>query len=257
MELVFKSVTKLYGPVIGVNNISVRVGAGLTGLVGVNGAGKSTLLKLASGQLRPTQGAVRIGPFLAWSTRAKTQMGFSPDLNRFYEDMTGRAFVYAMTRLYGYSIRESRRRTARVLEEVGMADRCRRRIGGYSHGMRQRIKLAQAMVHDPSVLLMDEPLTGIDPGGRREIHRLLEQLAARGKTVLVSSHILSEVEHLAERMVMVARGRLVASGSVAEVRSLIDDQPFTVEIAARPLREIAAQLVKLPEVHSVELDPID
>ncbi|MEX0642268.1 MAG: ABC transporter ATP-binding protein, partial [Pirellulales bacterium] len=146
--LTFDGVTKFYGPVIGVNNITCRIGPGITGLVGANGAGKSTLIKLASGQLRPTQGAVRIGGRDAWSTAAKRHLGYSPDLNNFYEEMTGREFVYTMARLNGFSRSESRERTEQVLEEVGMADRGQRRLAGCSHGMRQRIKLAQALVHD-------------------------------------------------------------------------------------------------------------
>src|SRR5690606_13528333 len=151
MFLSFNRVTKFYGPVIGVNDVSCRIGPGITGLFGANGAGKSTLLKLASGQLRPSLGEVLIGEVSAWSTRAKRLFGYTPDIDRFYEEMTGREFVYAMTRLYGYSAREAHRRTEEVLAEVGMADRAQRRIAGCSHGMRQRIKLAQALAHDPPV----------------------------------------------------------------------------------------------------------
>src|SRR5688500_3420040 len=172
MFLTFNRVTKFYGPVIGLNDISCRIGPGITGLFGANGAGKSTLMKLASGQLRPSLGEVLVGDNSAWSTRAKRDFGYSPDIDRFYEEMTGREFVETMARLYGYPGREARRRTQRVLEDVGMADRSERRIAGCSHGMRQRIKLAQALVHDPEILLLDEPLNGIDPGGRREIHEL-------------------------------------------------------------------------------------
>ncbi len=146
MLLAFDRVTKFYGAVIGVNNISCNIGPGITGLLGANGAGKSTLMKLASGQLRPTQGTVRIGGHDAWGTAAKHHLGYSPDLNSFYEEMTGREFVYTMARLHGFSRVEARRRTEFVLEEVGMADRARRRLAGCSHGMRQRIKLAQSLV---------------------------------------------------------------------------------------------------------------
>ncbi len=139
------------------NNISCRIGPGITGLLGANGAGKSTIIKLASGQLRPTQGRVQIGTHDAWSTAAKHHLGYSPDVSSFYEEMTGHEFVYTMARLHGYSRAEARQRTDDVLEEVGMADRAGRRLAGCSHGMRQRIKLAQALVHDPWLLLLDEP----------------------------------------------------------------------------------------------------
>jgi ABC-2 type transport system ATP-binding protein len=251
--LAFDGVTKFYGPVIGVNNISCRIGPGITGLVGANGAGKSTLIKLASGQLRPTQGRVRIGGFDAWSTSAKHHLGYSPDLSSFYEEMTGRQFVSAMARLHGFSRAEARQRTEHVLEEVGMADRGGRRLAGCSHGMRQRIKLAQALVHDPWLLLLDEPMAGIDPGGRREINELLLRLAGQGKTILVSSHILIEIEQLADSMLMMSRGRIIASGTLAEVRDLMQYRPMRVEIAAEPARRLAALLTENPDVMGVEM----
>ena len=253
MQLTFDGVTKFYGPVIGVNDVRCQIGPGITGLLGANGAGKSTMIKLASGQLRPSLGEVRIGPHRCWSTAAKRELGYSPDINSFYEEMTGREFVYTMARLHGFSWREARRRTEVALAEVDMIERAGRRIAGCSHGMRQRIKLAQALVSDPAVLLLDEPLNGIDPGGRREINNLLKQLAARGKTILVSSHILTEVEHLADTVLMISAGRIVASGRLSEVRAQIEEQPFTVEIAADDSRRLAALLIETPEVRSLEV----
>lgn len=253
MKLEFEHATKLYGPVIGINDVSCRIGPGITGLLGPNGAGKSTLMKLASGQLRPTLGTVRLGEHSAWSSRAKERLGFSPDLNSFYEEMTGREFVLAMARLHGYARSEARRRTEHALAEVGMSDRAERRIGGCSHGMRQRIKLAQALVHDPEVLLLDEPMSGIDPGGRREFTHLLKRLAEQQKTILISSHILTEIEPLADSILMIARGRIIASGTIREVRELMEDQPFTVEVVAGQPRRLAAELLGLPMVRSVEV----
>jgi ABC-2 type transport system ATP-binding protein len=253
MQLTFDRVTKFYGPVIGVNEVSCRIEPGITGLLGANGAGKSTLINLASGQLRPSLGEVRIGPDRAWSTAAKRSLGFCPDLNSFYEEMTGREFVLTMTLLYGYSRREAKARSEHALEEVGMIELAGRRLRGCSHGMRQRIKLAQALVHDPPLLLLDEPLSGIDPGGRRAINDLLLKLATQGKTILVSSHILSEIEHLAEGILMMARGRLVASGTLGEVRGLLEDRPLLVEVACRQSRRLAALLVEAVDVQSVEV----
>lgn len=253
MDLVFDRVTKFYGSVIGVNDISCRIGSGITGLLGSNGAGKSTLMKLASGQLRPSQGSVQVGGHAAWSTTARRNFGYSPDLNSFFEEMTGREFVYTLAMLSGFSRREARRCTEEALAEVGMSDRARRRLAGCSHGMRQRIKLAQALVHDPPVLLLDEPLSGIDPGGRRELNELFGRLAARGKTILVSSHILVEIEQLADAILMIARGRIVASGTLSQIRGLLDDRPLTVEIATADPRRLAAALVLAPEVRAVEL----
>jgi ABC-2 type transport system ATP-binding protein len=253
MYLTFEQVTKFYGAVIGVNDVSFRLGPGITALFGSNGAGKSTLMKLASGQLRPTLGRVLIGEHSAWSSRAKRDIGYCPDINSFYEEMSGREFVYVMTRLYGYSRRESRERTEEALSRVRMTDRAHRKIAGYSHGMRQRIKLAQAMVNSPPIYLLDEPLTGIDPGGRREIHELLRELAADGKCVMVSTHLLSEIEDLADSILMIARGRVLASGTLAEIRTLLSDEPLTIGLEGSEPRRLAALLVGMEEVTSVDL----
>ncbi len=269
MDLTFENVTKFYGPVIGVNDVSCRIGPGITALFGANGAGKSTLMKLASGQLRPSLGRVQLGERPAWSTAAKRHLGYMPDVNSFYEEMTGREFVCTLARLHGLGAAEARRRTEAVLHEVGMQDRADRRLGGYSHGMRQRIKLAQALVHDPDVLLLDEPMSGIDPGGRRDLGVLLRQQADAGKTVLVSTHLLAEVEDsgrgiAADRILVIARGRVIAWGTLHDIRALLAEQPLTVgitctksagtESAGTEARRLAALLVGLPEVHSVEVD---
>jgi ABC-2 type transport system ATP-binding protein len=211
------------------------------------------MLKLASGQLRPSLGHARIGDHSAWSTAAKEHLGYSPDINSFYEEMTGREFVYTMAKLHGYSSRQAKERTDIALEQVGMSDRAGRRIAGCSHGMRQRIKLGQALVAEPRVLLLDEPLTGIDPGGRREINTLLKRLAEQGLTILVSSHILVEVEHLADTILIISRGRILASGTIQEVRGLIADQPFTVEIVSDDSRRLAGLLIDATEIRSVDL----
>ena len=253
MDLSFDQVTKFYGPVIGVNDVSCRVTPGITGLLGANGAGKSTLLKLASGQLRPSLGRVAVGQYRAWSSAAKRRLGYCPDINTFYEEMTGHEFVLAMTRLYGYSLAEARRRTNDALEEVGMSDRASRRLGGCSHGMRQRIKLAQALVNDPEVLLLDEPMSGIDPAGRHDLGELLTRKAAAGMTVLVSTHILSELEELAQRILMIARGRVIATGTLPEIRGLLASEPFVVRIDCAAPRRLAARLLEHAAVLAVEV----
>ncbi len=252
-ELTFENVTKFYGPVIGVNDVSLRVGPGITGLLGSNGAGKSTLMKLASGRLKPSLGNVRVGSHPARSSAAKRLLGYCPDVNTFYEEMSGREFVETMTRLYGYGLTEARRRTQTALERTGMADRAERRLKGCSHGMRQRIKLAQAVAHDPRVLLLDEPLTGIDPGGRREINDLLRTLAADGLTVLVSSHLLAEIEQLCDRLVVVVNGRILAEGTLAELRNLLNDEPLTIRLESPQARRAAALVVELPDTTHVEV----
>src|SRR5436305_1242309 len=152
--LLFEQASKWYGPVIGVNQVTLELRPGITGLVGHNGNGKSTLLRLAAGQMRPDLGRVVVAGHDAWSADAKRHLGYCPELDTFYEEMSGRRFVEVMAQLCGYPGREARRRTAEILELVGMADRAEGRLRGYSKGMRQRIKLAQALLHDPELLLL-------------------------------------------------------------------------------------------------------
>src|SRR5262245_650586 len=192
--LLFDHVSKWYGPVIGVNQATLESRPGITGLVGANGAGKSTLLRLATGHLRPDLGTVRVFGTDTARAAAKRHIGYCPESDSFYEDMTGRQFVETMARLCGFDRRAARERTAEVLAWVGMADRADRRVRGFSKGMRQRVKLAQALIHDPELLVLDEPLSGIDPIGRQEFIALFRDLAARGKGLLISSHELEELE---------------------------------------------------------------
>src|SRR5262249_23469341 len=154
---------------------------GITGLVGANGAGKTTLMKLATGQLRPDLGAVEVAGEKAWNPQAKLHIGYCPDIDAFYEEMTGRQFGGTMVRLCGRTRLQAQRRAGETLELVGMVEHAGRRVRGYSKGMRQRIKVAQALLHDPSVLILDEPLSGIDPVGRQEFQVLFKELADRGK----------------------------------------------------------------------------
>src|SRR5207249_931887 len=179
--LLFEHVSKWYGTVLALNQVTLELTGGITGLVGANGAGKSTLLRMANGQLKPTLGRVSVRGTDAWDWRSRRLVGYCPDVDAFYEDMSGRRFVWVMARLCGFDRRESTRRTEAVLERVGMADRADRRLRGYSKGMRQRIKLAQSLLHDPELLILDEPLSGIDPIGRQELLELFRSLAGQGK----------------------------------------------------------------------------
>jgi ABC-2 type transport system ATP-binding protein len=249
----FLAVSKWYGPVIALNDVTLHLGPGITGLVGPNGAGKSTLMKLLTGQLRPSLGQVRIRGLSAWSAAAKSCMGYCPDVDAFYDEMSGRAFVRIMARLHGFPARPAAERTEEVLHQVGMAERADRPLGSYSKGMRQRIKLAQALVHDPELLVLDEPLSGVDPIGHAELTALFRQLAAGGKAILLSSHILDDMDTLADRIVFLGRGRILASGSLPEIRALLDDHPLKVRIAARPSRELASRLLQLESVLAAEL----
>ncbi len=252
-------VSKWYGPVIGVNQVTLELRPGIVGLVGANGAGKSTLMRLLTGQLQPDLGAVSILGHAAWTGEAKRHVGYCPEVDAFYEEMSGRQFVRALARLSGYSRAEADRRTEAVLERVGMDDRSDRVIRSYSKGMRQRIKVAQALVHDPEVLVLDEPLSGIDPLGRAEFIALFRQLAGQGKCLLVSSHELDELEKLTDHVAIMARGRIAAVGTVAQIRDRLDKHPLTVRIDLRieagsdRRRELAAALLNLSDVVGVEL----
>ncbi len=255
--LLFESVSKWYGPVIGVNQVTLELRPGITGLVGSNGSGKSTLLRLAAGQLRPDLGAVQVCGHNATGAAAKRYLGYCPELDIFYEEMSGRKFVQTMARLHGFSAREARSRTEQTLALVGMAGRADRRIAAYSKGMRQRIKLAQALIHDPPLLILDEPLCGIDPIGRRESIELFLKLARAGKCLLVSSHELEELEKLTDHVAIMAYGRIAAVGPLVQIRDLLDNHPLTILIASDQGRKLAAALLDLDEVVGVEIDGED
>jgi ABC-2 type transport system ATP-binding protein len=238
--------------VIGVNQVSLTLGPGITGLVGSNGAGKSTLLKLATGQLRPDLGAVTVLGRPAWDWTAKEFFGYCPDVDAFYEEMSGAKFVATMARLCGYGRGEAADRTAASLQRVGMTGRADRRIRGYSKGMRQRIKLAAALIHDPPLVVLDEPLSGIDPVGRREFLELFLALAAENKCLLISSHELEALEKLTEHVAVMARGRLVAVGTLATIRDLFDDMPLSIRVECADPRGLAARVVTWDDVTGVD-----
>lgn len=249
----FCSVSKWYGAVIGVNDVSIALEPGITGLLGPNGAGKTTFIKLLTGQLRPNLGQVVVRGIAARSAGARQHVGYCPDADAFYEEMSGRQFVQTMARLHGMLLPEARERTDQVLAEVGMTDRADRTLRGCSKGMRQRIKLAQALVHRPDVLVVDEPLNGIDPVGRRELMDLFRRCAARGQAVLVSSHILDEMDELADRIVFMGRGRVLVVGTLPDIRAMFAGQPQQIRIACHQQRELASQLIPWPHVLRIEL----
>jgi ABC-2 type transport system ATP-binding protein len=254
--IVLERVSRWYSQVIGLNDVTFTLPAGLTALLGPNGAGKSTLLKLVTGQLRPTTGAVRVldeNPFA--NPRVMSRLGYCPEIDNFYEEMTGREFVRLLAAMHGFSGSELTDRVDRAIGQVGMGDRCDRKLGGYSKGMRQRIKVAQAIVHDPTVVVLDEPLNGLDPVGRREMVDLFQAWSAAGRCVLVSSHILYEVEQITDRILVIYKGRLLAQGDVQGIRAQIDRHPHHIELVADRPRELGLALLAQPFVLSVRLDP--
>lgn len=254
----FSDVSKWYGPVIALSRISVKFGRGITGLLGPNGAGKTTLIELMLGRLRPDRGSVRVLGCDPWrSRRVFHRVGYCPDTDGFYEAMSGHEFVYTMARLCGFSSAESRRRAADCLDLVGMEAHAARPISEYSKGMKQRIKLAAALVHDPELLVLDEPLNGLDPFARRQMMELLRRLGSRGLAIIVSSHILSEVEAMTNRIVLIHQGLILADGAISEIRALIANQPLTYRIETPEPRQLARELVQLEEIQSLALDEAD
>ena len=249
----FHGVTKWYGSVIGVNGVTFQLAPGITGLLGPNGAGKTTLIKLLTGQLHPDLGEVLVRGRPAWSAAAKRHMGYCPDVDAVYEEMSGRQFVITMALLHGMDRRTARDRTEAALVDVGMADRADRTLRGCSKGMRQRIKLAQSLVHHPDLLIVDEPLNGIDPVGRRELMDFFRRFRDRGKAVLVSSHILEEMDTLAEQVIFMGRGRVLAQGTLAEIRQMLAEHPQRVRIRSDRARELAGHLISWSQVRGIEL----
>jgi ABC-2 type transport system ATP-binding protein len=254
----FHNVSKWYGNVIGLNKLTLAVRPGVTGLLGPNGAGKSTLLQLATGQLRPSQGAVRVLGIPVWNNPAlNRRIGLCPEQDAFYEWMTGWDFVHTCAKLSGLSRAEARDAAARTIDAVTMTRHMNRAIRGYSKGMRQRIKLAQALVHEPEVLFLDEPLTGTDPVARRDLMDIIQRLGASGKSVVVSSHVLHEVETLTPNVVLLSRGRLVAEGHVRQIRDLIDEHPHHIKIHSPDYRRLASRLLTWDDVEGVRVVAAD
>jgi ABC-2 type transport system ATP-binding protein len=251
--LEFDRVTKWYGTVAALMDVSFRVGCEVVGLVGKNGVGKSTLMKLAVGLLRPSQGRVLVAGHAADTLTARALVGFCPEVERLYEELTGVTFVAWMLRYHGFSRREARERAAATLDQLGLGPNMHRRIREYSKGMRQRVRLAQALGHEPRFVLLDEPMTGLDPVARRDLAATIRALPARGVGVLVSSHVLHELEAVVDRVALVHQGRLLADGKVGELRAQLPAQPHRLRVATDRPRELAAALVAWPQVASVTL----
>jgi ABC-2 type transport system ATP-binding protein len=251
-----QNASRWYGEVIGVNDVTCNIEAGVTALLGQNGAGKSTLMKLITGQLRPTTGDVTVfGDVPFANPGVFEQLGYCPEFDNFPEHLTGREFVMRMAEMQRMRTDEAKDRTQHVIDIVGMHDRAEKKLAGCSKGMRQRIKLGAALVHDPKVIVLDEPLNGLDPVGRREFMDVLSQLADEGRAILISSHILFEVEQMTRSILLMHRGRLLASGNLRTIRELIDRHPHRIRIHVDEPRAAAARLMRLPAVVSAEVSP--
>jgi len=246
-------VSRWYGNVVAVNDVSFSLEPGVTGLLGPNGAGKSTLLHLIAGLLAPSAGSVSIGGRPAFADpQVYRDIGLVPERESVYPFLTGREFVEANAKLQGLS--DPAAAAQRAIEEVDLAEAQDRALAGYSKGMRQRAQVAAAFVHDPKILLLDEPFNGMDPRQRLHTMGFLRRLAEEGRTILFSSHILEEVEKVADRVLVVIAGRLAASGDFRAIRRLMTDRPHTFTVRSSNDRRLAAQLLVEPFVTGVTLD---
>jgi ABC-2 type transport system ATP-binding protein len=253
-SIALESVSKWYGEVLGLNEVDVTFEAGVAGLLGPNGAGKSTMLKLIAGMLRPDLGTIRVcGETTFDNAPVMRRVGLCPEQDALYPAASAWDVVSYLTRLQGFPRSEARARARRALERAGLAEDLKRSVGGFSKGMRQRFKLAQALAHDPDVLILDEPLNGLDPPGRRDFTEIIRELADEGRCVLVSSHILHEVESLARRIVVIHAGRLLADGSPGEIRKELSNFPLQVRVDTPDVRTLAADLAHLAGIRRLEL----
>jgi ABC-2 type transport system ATP-binding protein len=249
-----QGVSKWYGEVIGLNNVTTAVGPGITALLGPNGAGKTTFMALATGQLRPSQGRLRVLGKRVWDNpRVLGRLGYCPEGDPFWPALTGWQYVLLLARIAGLRGAAARDATAAAIARVGMSPHMHRPIRGYSKGMRQRIKIAQALAHRPQLLILDEPLTGADPVSRHELTELFRALAADGIDIVISSHVLHEVEALTRQILLIDHGRIVAEGELGAVRRQIRDRPHTIRIRVDAPRKLAAVLSASPSVTGLKL----
>ena len=252
------SLSKWYGEVIGLNNVTASIGHGITGLVGPNGAGKSTLMGLVTGQLKPSMGHLLVWGRNPWdSPQVLARIGVCPEGDPFWSNLTGYQFVVFLARLSGMSLRQSRDSAREAIAATGMTENAQRAIKGYSKGMRQRIKVAQALVHKPDLLVLDEPFTGADPVGRHELAGLIKGLAEQGVDVLISSHVLHEVESLTRQILLIDHGRIVAQGDLHEVRETLRNRPHAIRVRVSRPRELAGKVAALEMVSGLTVTPDD
>ena len=247
-------VSRWFGNVVAVSEVSFNVSRGITGLLGPNGAGKTTLLRMMTGLAATSTGSVTIfGEPVRDNPSLYRRIGVMSEHETVYEFMNGRDFVSMMGRLKGVTDLENA--VDRAIATVDLADAQDRRMDTYSRGMRQRMRLAATLVHDPDILVLDEPLNGADPRQRVHFKRLLQQLAADGRTIVLSSHILEEVEQLADTVLLIVNGKLAASGGFRAIRAALNDRPYHVRVMCDSPRQLAAMAVALPSVDAVHMDP--
>jgi ABC-2 type transport system ATP-binding protein len=250
-----EQLSKWYGQVIGLNDVTVSVPPGITGLLGPNGAGKSTFMKLITGQLKPSKGTVAVLGEPIWANpKLFFRIGFCPEQDAFYDRMTGLEWIAALVGLNGLDEQAAESAARQALTTVDLMDAADKKIGAYSKGMRQRVKLAQAIVHDPELLILDEPLAGMDPIARRRTIRLIREWGRAGKSIVVSSHILHEIESMTSNILLIHNGRILAEGDVHHIRDLIDEHPHTVYVRGAEPRRLAREFLTREDVLSMRFE---
>jgi len=251
-RIIFEEVSKFYGEILGVNRVNLSIPPGITSLVGPNGSGKTTLMNLMTGLVRPSRGQIHV---LGYKTDDPENLfkivGYSTQFDAFPKGLTGFEFLYSYLRLSGQEASMCERLAWRAIERVNLTEAANRKVASYSKGMRQRIRLSQALAHDPKVLVLDEPLNGLDPLARAEMIALFRAAAAEGCYVIISSHILHEVDIISDQVVMLSNGYVVAEGNIQSVRGEIQEHPTQIMIRCNRPRELAAKM--LNSNHAIEI----
>lgn len=250
-----QNLSKWYGNVLGLSDVTLGIEAGITGILGPNGAGKSTFLKLITGQIKSNIGTVSIDGQRVWNNFALfAKIGFCPEQDSFYEEMTGWQFLTSLLRLYHFSAVEIEQKADKALEIVELTEDKHRSIRSYSRGMRQRLKVAQSIAHDPSIIILDEPLNGLDPLGRRKIIKLIKEYKGEGRTIIVSSHVLPEIEAMTNQIILIHQGKIFAQGDIHYIRDLIETHPHIIAIKCSDPRQLAQNFIQHDFVLKVNFD---
>jgi ABC-2 type transport system ATP-binding protein len=253
--ITFSNVSRFYGEVLGINNVSLSIPPGVTSLVGPNGSGKTTLMNLMSGLIRPTQGEIRVlGIPPDHPERLCRMLGYCAQFDAFPKGLTGYQFIYSFLRMYGFSDADCQKRASTSLQTAGLQDAANRPVAAYSKGMRQRVKLAQSIAHDPQVVVLDEPLNGLDPLARAEAIALFQQWGEAGRHVIVSSHILHEVDRISDQVILLSHGYVVAEGQIQGVRSEVKEQPMQIEVRCDRPGLLASRLFQQDHVVEAKLN---
>lgn len=253
-HIVFEDVSKFYGEILGVNRVNLSIPPGITSLVGPNGSGKTTLMNLMTGLVRPTRGRIQVLDYKIDDPENLFRIvGYSTQFDAFPKGLTGFQFVYSYLRLAGRDSQSAEQLAWRAIERVNLVNAAKRNIAGYSKGMRQRIRLAQALSHDPKVLVLDEPLNGLDPLARSEMIALFRLTAEQGCYVIISSHILHEVDVISDQVILLSNGYVVAEGKIHNVRSEIQEHPTQILIRCSQPRELAAKMFEYEDTIEVSI----